>query len=69
MPYASRFLNTNEQKHSINELELLSVVWSIEHLKYYLYGSRFTLQTDHQALPSALKDNRGNKIYEIRLTR
>ena len=26
--YASRFLNTNELKHSINELELLSVVWS-----------------------------------------
>ena len=67
--YASRFLNTNEQKCSINELELLSVVWSLEHFKYYLYGSRFILQTDHQALLSALKDNRGNKTYQSRLTR
>ena len=67
--YASRFLNTNEQKYSINELELLSVVWSLEHFKYYLHGSRFILQTDHQALLTALKDNRGNKTYQSRLTR
>ena len=67
--YASRFLNTNEQKYSVNELELLSVVWSLEHFKYYLYGSRFILQTDHQALLTALKDNRGNKTYQSRITR
>ena len=67
--YASRFINTNEQKNSIIELELLSVVWSLEHFKYYLYGSRFILQTDHQALLSALKSNRGNKTYQSRLTR
>ena len=53
--YASRFLNKNEQRYSINELELLAVVWSLEHFKYYLFGSHFTIQTDHQALLSALK--------------
>ena len=37
--YASRFLNKNEQRYSINELELLAVVWSLEHFKYYLFGS------------------------------
>ena len=62
-------MNTNEQKYSINEIELLSVVWSLEHFKYYLYGSRFIFQTDHQALLTALKDNRGNKTYQTRLTR
>ena len=67
--YASRFLNKNEQRYSINELELLAVVWSLEHFKNYLYGSHFTLQTDHQALLSALKNNRGNKTYQSRLTR
>ena len=67
--YASRFLNKNEQRYSINELELLAVVWSLEHFKYYLFGSHFTLQTDHQALLSALKKNRGNKTYQSRLTR
>ena len=34
-----------------------------------MYGSHFTLQTDHQALLSALKNNRGNKTYQSRLTR
>ena len=67
--YASRFLNNNEQKYSTNELELLTVVWSLEHFKFYLYGSKFELQTDHQALLSALKNNRGNKTYQSRLTR
>ena len=67
--YASRFLNSCEQKYSIIELELLAAVWAIEHFKYYLYGSRFTLITDHQALVSALQSNRGNKTYQSRLNR
>ena len=69
MAHASRFLNCNEQKHSTNELELLAVVWSLEHFKYYLYGSNFKLQTDHKALLSALKIKRRNKTYQSRLTR
>ena len=67
--YASRFLNCNEQKYSTNELELLAVVGSLEHFKYYLYGSKFELQTDRQALLLDLKNNRGNKTYQSRLTR
>ena len=67
--FASGFLNTVEQRYSTNELELLAVVWSLEHFKHYLQGSEFTLQTDHQALLTALKENRGNKTYQSRLTR
>ena len=67
--YASRFLNNLEERYSTNELELLAVVWSLEHFKFYLYGSHFILQTDHQALLTALKENRGNKTYQSRLTR
>ena len=66
--FASLFLNNLESRYSTNELELLAVFWSLEHFKYYLYGSEFILQTDHQAMLTALK-NRGNKTYQSRLTR
>ena len=32
--FASRFLNSNEERYSINELELLGVNWAIEFFKY-----------------------------------
>ena len=35
--YASRFLNSLEEKYFVNELELLGVAWTIERFKYYLY--------------------------------
>ena len=67
--FASRFLNSNEERYSINELELLGVVWAIEYFKYYLFGKTFTVLTDHRALLSVLKHNRSNKSYNSRLTR
>ena len=67
--FASRFLNSVEDRYSINELELLGVVWSVEHFKYYLYGKLFTVITDHRALLSILRENRSNKSYNSRLTR
>ena len=41
--FASRFLNSIEERYSINELGLLGVVWSVEHFKYYLFGKSFNL--------------------------
>ena len=55
---ASRFLNQLEERYSTNELELPANFWALEHSKCYLYGNKFILQTDHQALLSALKNNR-----------
>ena len=63
--YASRFFNSNEQNYSTNELELLAVVGSVEHYKYYLYGSKFKLLAKNKALLSALKNNR-DKTYQSR---
>ena len=39
--FASRFLNKNEERYSINDLELLGVVWAIEYFKYYLFEIKF----------------------------
>ena len=67
--YASRFLTELEAKYSINELELLAVVWAIEHFKNYVYGEKFGVVSDHKALQSVLKANKGNKTFSSRLTR
>ena len=67
--FASRFLNSVGDRYIINELELLSVVWSIQHFKYCLYGKPFTVMTDHRALLSIMRENRANITYNSRLTR
>ena len=67
--FASRFLTEFETKYSINELELLAVVWAIEHVKNYVYGTKFKVISDHKALSSVLRPNRGNKTFSSRLTR
>ena len=67
--FASRFLNSTEERYSVNELELLGIVWSIDYFKYYLYGKNITVVTDHRALLSILKEHRSNKSYNSRLSR
>ena len=67
--FASRFLYSTEERYSVNELELLGIVWSIDYFKYYLYGKNFTVVTDHRALLSILKEHRSNKSYNSRLSR
>ena len=67
--FASRFLTDSERKYAINELELLGALWRLEHFRYYVYGKRVKLLTDHQALQPLLKKNRAHKQYSARLTR
>ena len=66
---ASRFLNSNEERYSFNELELSGVVWSLEFFKYYLIGKSVTVIMDHRALLSIMKEHRFNKSYNSRSTR
>ena len=66
---SSRFLNSTEERYSVNELKLLGIVWSIDYFKYYLYGKNFMVVTDHRALLSILKEHRSNKSYNSRLSR
>ena len=67
--FASRFLNGQEKKYSTNELELLAIVWSCEQFQNYLLGNHFVVLTDHKAIISALKTNRGNKTHQSLFTR
>ena len=44
--YASRSLSDVERRYSQTEREALAIVWAVERLHVYLYGSHFTLLTD-----------------------
>jgi transposase InsO family protein len=50
--YASRALSDVEQRYSQTEREALAIIWGCEHFHMYVYGSRFTVITDHQPLVS-----------------
>ena len=67
--FASRFLTDCERKYAINELELLGALWGLEYFRYFVYGKKVNLLTDHQALQPLLKRNRAHKQYSARLTR
>ena len=48
--YVSRLLSDVETRYCHTEKEALAIVWGCERLHMYLYGSRFTLHTDHMPL-------------------
>ena len=48
--YASRALTDTEKRYFQTEKEALSIVWAVEHFHLFLFGSEFTLITDHKPL-------------------
>jgi len=46
--YASRSNNATESHYSSYEGECLAMVWVVAHFRCYLFGTQFTLVTDHQ---------------------
>ena len=48
--YNGRSLTKNEKKYSANELEVLSLVWCIEKLHFYLHQIEFDVKVDHKPL-------------------
>jgi hypothetical protein len=48
--FCSRKLLEREQKLATTEKECLGLVWAVELLKPYLYGTNFIIETDHNSL-------------------
>ena len=48
--YWSRHLNKAQQNYSTIEKEALAIVMAVKHFRVYLYGQKFVIATDHQAL-------------------
>ncbi|XP_064474611.1 uncharacterized protein LOC135388765 isoform X1 [Ornithodoros turicata] len=45
--YISRKLTLREQAYCASEKECACIVWAIQKLSCYMYGTRFTVETDH----------------------
>ena len=48
--YISQRLDPAEENYHASELEALGLVWSMEKLRPYIYGRKFTAQTDSNVL-------------------
>lgn len=57
--FASRTLNAAESRYSTTEKEALAIVWATKKYESYLYGTSFTLITDHKPLVY-LQNSRNN---------
>ncbi|XP_031335480.1 uncharacterized protein K02A2.6-like [Photinus pyralis] len=63
--YASRTLTQVEQRYSQIEKETLAATWAIQHFHIYLYGTTFTLHTDHKPLLSILSNPQSSPSARI----
>jgi transposase InsO family protein len=48
--YLSQNLNKVERKWGVTEQECWAIVWAVKKLRIYLYGTKFTVITDHHPL-------------------
>ena len=48
--YASSKLQTSEKGYAVIEKECLAFVWGIQKFHRYIYGTAFTVETDHMPL-------------------
>ena len=56
--YASRSCNPAEKNYGSCEGECLAVVWATKHFREYLFGTPFTLITDHEPLKWLMQTNK-----------
>ena len=53
--YWSRALTDAQKRYGVSESECLAIVEAVKVFRPYLYGRKFTLETDHQALTWLMK--------------
>lgn len=59
--FISRNLNPTEQNYATNEKEILAIVWALQKLRNYLYGTaNLTIYTDHQSLTNSISEKNPN---------
>ncbi|MBW0554230.1 hypothetical protein O181_093945 [Austropuccinia psidii MF-1] len=66
--YISRLIKPTESRYGASQMDCLCLVWTLEKLHYYLYGSNFEVITDCNAMKSLLNmktSNRHMLIWQI----
>ena len=63
--YASRALSPVESRYSQTDIEVLSLVWGIEHFRLFLLGTEFDVYTDHKALGAIFNNPRSKPPARI----
>jgi hypothetical protein len=61
IPFISRTLSKTEENYAANEKKMLAIVWALQSLRMYLYGTaKVIIYTDHQPLTFALSSKNHN---------
>jgi len=70
--YTSRSPSPVEKNYGITEQECLAIIWAVKYFRHYIFGSKFTIVTDHSALQWLLntksKAIENKRILRWRLT-
>lgn len=66
--FASRSLNTAEINYSTTEREMKAILFGINHFRPYIYGTKFTIVTDHKPLSQVFRvKDPGARLLKYRL--
>jgi hypothetical protein len=65
--YASRNKYKAKSNYSSYEGECLTIVWVVVHFRPYLYGTKFTLYTDHQPIKWLMTNDKLIGTYTSRV--
>ena len=67
--FTSRYLISEERKHSTIKLEMLAVVWGTKYFRNCIFGRKFKVLTDHKVLVTILNENnKKNQTMYSRVT-
>ncbi|GJU47472.1 hypothetical protein Tco_1204738 [Tanacetum coccineum] len=58
--YASRQLKPHEENYTTHDLELGAIIFALNIWRYYLYGTKCTIYTDHKSLQHILRQKELN---------
>lgn len=67
--YFSKTLNDAQKNYATTHKELLAIILAIERFQHFIWGKKFVLYTDHQALTYLFSQNKvGSRLLRWKLT-